>query len=142
MSHARRCRYCRRELADGTPTFDHVIPKWALKLLPFKNHRARVKCYEANRVTACRPCNRRKGSMPVAIFLTIHLEPAHVIKAERSRWDKIAAGFSVLSGSAHLDPLFDMVVAEFLKPIPAHFPTREVKLEPSASAQAVDWVRG
>lgn len=145
--YARHCRYCRGDFATlkSGPTIDHVIPKWVMRLFTHKPFAKPRRGFHArNQVTACHACNRRKGSMPVVAFLAIRLEKPAVVKAERTRWDRIAAELKQTQRqdlSAH--PLAEMVIAEFLKPIPEHFVTGTRAIGVSYPAEApVDFVRG
>lgn len=145
--YAKHCRYCRGDFAkiQSGPTIDHVIPKWVMRLFthrPFANPRKGF--HLRNQVTACHGCNRRKGSMPVVVFLAVRLEKPAVVKAERRKWDGISRQLNEAGRAGALaHPLAEMVIAEFLKPIPPHFVTGTRSIEVKYADQpAVDFVRG
>ena len=83
--------------------------------------------------------------MPAAIFVSIRLEPPRVIKAERSKWDRIAALFAQMHyEEANVHPLAEFIVQEFTRPLPEHFPIgdKAVTLAPAGDTPATDWVKG
>lgn len=150
--YAKHCRYCRRELTtEKGATIDHVIPRWVMRLFTHKPFaKPRKGFHQRNRVTACHGCNRRKGSMPVTIFLSLRLDNTGLLKKERSRWDRISNELQKfardsLGGRLAIPdhPLAPMVLAEFLKPIPEHFVTgtRPISVK-YAEGQGPDFVRG
>lgn len=140
MALARLCRYCRIEVKDRG-TYDHVIPKWAIRAFPFDLNRGRG-FHLKNRVTACHSCNRRKGSMPASRYAELVLAPGNVVKVERSMWDMLAAEFSRLDCEAAKEhPKAEMVVKAFLRPVPPHFATRPVEVAPTGR-RMVDYVSG
>ena len=53
------CQYCGERFKKSELTVDHVIPRSRWKVL---GNKGKTSCYE-NIVTACIPCNSRKGSM-------------------------------------------------------------------------------
>jgi len=72
------------------------------------------------------------------------------VKAERGRWDRISNELLQFTKDSHAGraalsdhPLAEMVVAEFLKPIPEHFVTgtRSIGVKYAAQPPA-DFVRG
>jgi hypothetical protein len=131
----KRCRYCRVEFTDAgaAPTWDHQVPKWVLRLFP-QVHLGRH-FFVANRVTACNHCNRRKGSMPAAVFVSLIGQPGNIVKAERSKWDRLSEEFARLHyEEANAHPLAEMIVAEFRRPLPPHFATGQKKVEIRAGA--------
>lgn len=140
---AKLCRYCRKELKGGG-TVDHVVPKWVMRLgywRKFAGGHPNL-WHQRNRVSACHPCNRRKGSMPAAIFVRVRLEGAAVIKPTRSYWDHIAATMALVSKSAALEhPLAEGIITAFSEPIPLHFPTARVTIGATVVSGA-DYVRG
>jgi len=88
--------------------------------------------------------------MPVVVFLAVRLEKPAVVKAERGRWDRISNELLQFTKDSHAGraalsdhPLAEMVVAEFLKPIPEHFVTgtRSIGVKYAAQPPA-DFVRG
>ncbi len=141
MSHAKLCRYCRRDLKGGG-TVDHVVPKWVIRLF-LRQIGGTPHWHVRNRVTACGSCNRRKGSMPAAVFLAIHLEQSHVLKAARSRWDRIAAEMATVEKrDADAHPLAVLIVEEYSRRIPDHFPVKRVTIGDVVGPAMVEFVRG
>lgn len=125
MKYHKRCRYCRKELETGQ-TIDHVVPRWVTRLMTGNTPLFHIQ----NRVTSCHPCNRRKGSMPAAVFASLMAQPGNIIKLERTKWDTIAAGYAAMSRKeARRRPELVALIAEFLKPIPPHFATGEKRVE-------------
>jgi hypothetical protein len=110
-----------------------MVPKWVLRLFPQVQHGPqfnRSRFLIANRVAACNHCNRRKGSMPAVVFVSLLGQAGNIIKAERTKWDRIAAEFARLHyEEANAHPLAEMIVAEFRRPLPPHFVTGPQKVE-------------
>ncbi|MEN5275811.1 HNH endonuclease signature motif containing protein [Brucella sp. TWI432] len=59
-----KCAYCLSRLTLKTATRDHIIPRSAGGL----DHRNNI-------VAACEPCNKLKGSTPLALFLRMISRP-------------------------------------------------------------------
>jgi hypothetical protein len=120
--HTRLCRYCRLPVSPTLlPSKDHVIPRWVLRAYPerFDVHR--------NNVTACRPCNSAKGSVPAAIFVRVRLDPV-ALGVENRRWDRICQQVRDGAKEEHRE----LVYAEYGRPIPEHFVpgTRAIEVRP------------
>lgn len=141
---AKLCRYCRVEVGAGG-TIDHVVPKWVARLL---GGDLPVLKSTANRVTACNPCNKLKGPMPVQVFLQYRFDHRE-LKQHRNYWTTIAG--RVTSGSAQYipgsrragHPIRETILKAFNHPIPEHFVTgtRPISVK-YADGPAPDFVRG
>lgn len=78
----RKCFYCESKLKYNRATMDHIKPECFGG--PFERD---------NLVTACWPCNQRRGNMPADIFLTLMMTggfPNEKAPANRDPYRSIA----------------------------------------------------
>lgn len=59
------CCWCGTLLQEGTATVDHLLPQKR------KNHAPWRGGVPHHLVTSCAPCNRSRGSLPVAVWLRL-----------------------------------------------------------------------
>lgn len=84
------CRYCGSAIVHRTDvTIDHVIPQWALRAVPRLRAIAEKYLKDGRKVKACRPCNTKKGSMPLDVFLEVRKDRDR-LNAMILRWNRIA----------------------------------------------------
>lgn len=116
------CHYCGRELKAHRVTRDHVVPRWVRRLI--QDHP-----WDLRQVVACEGCNRRKGNMPVDVFLRVRFD-LKAVKAQHSKWSRIH--WRAMTGNLSFADRALIVMA---------FDPPKVEIGPPAPA-GVDWVRG
>lgn len=86
-----RCRYCRETFHEKDKTRDHIVPQWAIRAFP-ELGLSITDAKGVNIAKACKSCNTKKGSIPIAIFVRVKDDPEALYKAQ-CEWEHVTRVF-------------------------------------------------
>lgn len=109
LMHGRKpCFWCRKRCEHAKLTRDHLVPLWALQLIP------ELPDGPGNIVKACGPCNANKGGMPPSLFFYVRCA-SRLLSSAQHEWQAIRDDIK----SGHYNPaLRARIVTEMTKDYP------------------------